>query len=407
MPVLKPLIDRLAAYEPSDHPVVSLFLNLQPDQHGRDNFETFVRKEFKERLKSYADASEQRGSLEQDFERIRSFLEQDVNRSADGLAIFACGPRDLFEVVQLDAPIAEHRLYVDALPHLYPLARLDDQYPRYAALLLDTSSARLFVFGAGAVERAETLQSGKTRRTQAGGWSQARYQRHTDNLRQQHVREAVDMLARVVREEDIPKIVLAGDDVAIPLVRDELAADLAAKIVDVARLDQKAPEHEILAATLESLREHDARDDRERVQRLFDAHRAGGLGVVGPEETKAALELGQVDELLITAYLDGGNGTGASPNGDGQALASSNDRTTATLSGGERTSAAAEATNSGSGGERQPEVSVGDHGAALPEQAAEELVTRAAQTAARVTFIEDPSLLGGVGGVGALLRFRI
>ena len=37
---------------------------------------------------------------------------------------------------------------------------------------------------------------------------------------------------------------------------------------------------------------------------------------------------------------------------------------------------------------------------------ADELVTRAKQTAARVTFIEDPALLEDYGGVAALLRFR-
>ena len=37
----------------------------------------------------------------------------------------------------------------------------------------------------------------------------------------------------------------------------------------------------------------------------------------------------------------------------------------------------------------------------------DELITRAQQTAARVRFIEDASLLADVGGVGALLRFRI
>jgi peptide subunit release factor 1 (eRF1) len=38
---------------------------------------------------------------------------------------------------------------------------------------------------------------------------------------------------------------------------------------------------------------------------------------------------------------------------------------------------------------------------------ADELVTRAHQTAARFRFIEDDNLLAGIGGVGALLRFRI
>jgi peptide subunit release factor 1 (eRF1) len=38
---------------------------------------------------------------------------------------------------------------------------------------------------------------------------------------------------------------------------------------------------------------------------------------------------------------------------------------------------------------------------------ANELVTRAQQSAARIRFIEDAELLADVGGVGALLRFRI
>ena len=35
------------------------------------------------------------------------------------------------------------------------------------------------------------------------------------------------------------------------------------------------------------------------------------------------------------------------------------------------------------------------------------LVTRAKQTNAHVKFIEDPALLANVGGVGALLRYRL
>jgi peptide subunit release factor 1 (eRF1) len=38
---------------------------------------------------------------------------------------------------------------------------------------------------------------------------------------------------------------------------------------------------------------------------------------------------------------------------------------------------------------------------------ADALVTRARQTGAALTFIEDPALLSDWGGVAALLRFRI
>ena len=41
------------------------------------------------------------------------------------------------------------------------------------------------------------------------------------------------------------------------------------------------------------------------------------------------------------------------------------------------------------------------------EKIADELVAKARQTAAKITFIEDASLLADVGGVGALLRFKL
>jgi peptide subunit release factor 1 (eRF1) len=42
-----------------------------------------------------------------------------------------------------------------------------------------------------------------------------------------------------------------------------------------------------------------------------------------------------------------------------------------------------------------------------PEALASELVARARQTGARITFIEERELAEELGGVGALLRYRI
>jgi peptide chain release factor subunit 1 len=198
-----------------------------------------------------------------------------------------------------------------------------------------------------------------------GGWSQARYQRHIENYHQQHVKEVVETLARLVRDEGIASIIIAGDQAALPLVRDELPKDIAARVVDVLKLDANAPEHDIVAATIEAVRQKDAETDRTRVDALLGAYRGDGLGVVGVEPTLRALELGQVDELVITASTD-------------------------TIDAG---SGGKEPTNNG-------ELSA-------EEQAADDLVTKARQTAAKIRFIEDPALLAAVGGVGAFLRFKI
>ena len=124
-------LDELAAFEPTGYPFVSLYLDTRPDQHGRDNFDSFVRKEFAARAKSFAPDSLERASFESDAARIRAYLRDELRPSANGLAVFACAGADkYFRAVQLDAPVHRHRLHVNDRPHLYPLARLLDTSTR-------------------------------------------------------------------------------------------------------------------------------------------------------------------------------------------------------------------------------------------------------------------------------------
>jgi peptide chain release factor subunit 1 len=369
---LKDALDELAAYEPNGFPFISLYLNLQPNQHGRDHYMPFVRKEFTERGKSFPKNSLELASFKLAATRIMTYLRDEVRPSANGVAIFACAGADVyFKTVQLDAPIQQHRLHISERPHLYPLARIIDQHPRYVALLADTNAARLFVFDLGKVFKSKEVQSPKLSRTQVGGWSQMRYQRHVDNYHLHHAKEVVEMLDRVVREEAAEHIILAGDEVIIPLLREQLPAHVEKKVIDILRLDIRTPEHEVLEETMEALREHNLQTDAEKVRLLLDDYRAGGLAVVGFRDSAAALEHGQVDELLLSASAreirdDAGIFDAMVIPADG---------------------------------------TVSDNAPHL--LAADLLVTRARNTGAQVTFIEDPALLADVGGVGALLRYQL
>ncbi len=373
---LRDQLDRLAAFEPSEAPVISLYLDARPDQHGRDNYESFLRKAFNERVRALT--GDARLSFERDVERVQEYLAEHLRKSANGLALFTCSARDLFEAVQIDAPLEGHWLFVDSVPHLYPLARLSDQYPRYAALLVDTNSARLFVFGLRAREAHREIKNVKTRKSAMGGWSQARYQRHLANVHLHHMKEVVDVLDAVVRDEGLDTVIVACDEVARPALMEQLPKHLADKVIDIVRLDISTPEHEVLAETMEALRERHASTDAEHVAAALNAWRAGGLGVVGPEDTWQALSLGQVDELLITATPTSLRPM-ASPPPD---LASESvDVDTSAPNAAELD------------GERL--------------KLADQLVVKAQQTGAKIRFIEDPELLAEVGGVAALLRFRI
>ncbi len=367
------LIELLSIFEPTGFPVISLYLNAQPDEHGHDNYHTFVRNELRERAKTFAAGSSERESFDKDVERINSYLDTEIRPSANGIAVFACaGAGDFFETVQLDAPIENNRLFVFDQPHLYPLARLLDQYPRYAVLVANTNSARIFVFGRGAKLNSEEVKNRKTNRTKVGGWSQMRYQRHLANYHLHHAKEVIEVLERVVGDDRAEHIILAGDEVIIPLLREQMPAQLTDKVIDVVSLDINAPEHEIFATSMESLREHDSQTDAEKVSRLIDEYRGNGLAVVGVPNTLTALSNGQADDLLISAAPEAIKYDEAKVK---EVLAAYS-------------------------------VAEADVDVSEPRLVADELVKRAQASAASVTFIEEASLLADVGGVGASLRDR-
>lgn len=369
-------LEKLAAFEPQNVPVVSLYLNLTPDQRGRDRYDQFLRKVFAEHLKAFKDKSAERASLERDIERINAYLADELDRSSNGLALFAAsGAGEFFEAIQLEVATDEHWFFLGSVPHIYPLARLIDQYPRYAAVMLDTNRASIFVFGLGVVEKREQVTGVKTRRTSMGGWSQARYQRRTENFHLHHIKEVVETLDRIVRTDHIEHIIVAGDDVVVPLLKEQLPSHLLEKLVDVLKLDRHVGEDAIVEATLEVLRQKDAETDAERVGELIAAWQGGGLGVVGPEATLTALQRGQVDELLITATPQELKAVEALP-------------------------------EDAAGGAVVAETSAPAPAEPRQLKLAEELVTRAQQTGARVRIIEDPELLKELGGVGAVLRYR-
>ena len=366
----------LAALEPSPFPVISLYLSLTPNQHGREDYGTFVRKVFNERAKALPADSPERQSFDRDVERIRDYLDAEKEPAWHGIAIFACAGAELFEAIPLETPFDDHWLFVGSVPHLYPLAKLVDTYPRYAAVMLDTNKARILVFSLAAATRDERVVSDKTRRTSKGGWSQSRYQRRADDLHMHHMKEVVDTLERIVREENINQIVVAAEEVALPKLREQLPAHLAEKIVDTIPLQRNAGGESILQDTLAAIRMKDAESDVEKVQELFDEWQSGGLGVAGPEATMTAFQMGQVEELIITGSVDTLKPIQTLPD---------------------------DATDTMQADTSAPQGTVDD--ARLKLSA--ELIKRAQQTAARIRFIEDASLLEGVGGVGALLRFRI
>jgi peptide chain release factor subunit 1 len=137
-----------------------------------------------------------------------------------------------------------------------------------------------------------------------GGWSQARYQRHIDNHRREFTAEIGRTIAETAEREGATRIVLAGDPPSITPLVEQMPRQALEKVRDVVKLDLRATRNEVLAEVEPVLREAEARSGESAVERLVAEVRKGRLAATGAPDVERALDKGQVDELLIDDTAD-------------------------------------------------------------------------------------------------------
>ena len=71
-------VDTLARIEPTPLPLLSLYLNTEPNGNGRPTYETFLRKELTHRVTTYEERSAERESLERDCECVERYLAEQL-----------------------------------------------------------------------------------------------------------------------------------------------------------------------------------------------------------------------------------------------------------------------------------------------------------------------------------------
>ncbi|CAN5857237.1 hypothetical protein BH24CHL6_BH24CHL6_07110 [soil metagenome] len=349
---LRDALRRLADWPATDLPVISAYLDLRPGSAG-DNPQVrsglvVVRDRLREIESELEPRTPAHDSLTADIERIDDYIENEALPAARCLALFAChGLGERFEVLHTSVGL-EDQVVSGGRPRLLQLARLGDEDQALVALA-DTNTLRLFALRSGALEEIGLLddQADDYSQPSGGGWSQNRFQRHVQEHRQAFAELAAGAIDKVAQQEQARVLVLAGDEVALPLLTDALPQHLAERTRGSLRIDMRATPEEVEEEALAFLQTVHAADAEEAADRLVGAHRSAGLGVAGLDDTLQALRLGQVDEMLI------------------------------------------------------------DSSAEFDAESIEEAIGLAATTDARIRFCTDHGGLRKLGGVGALLRFRL
>ncbi|HEY7974358.1 MAG TPA: hypothetical protein VID72_03380, partial [Ktedonobacterales bacterium] len=291
-------------------PILSVYLDWRPQATGERPGLRAARIILDDRLRQIERAFWPRGAaydaVRADTARIDRYLDEHAAPSAAGLAIFACAPLGLFETLEAGVPF-ETEVTARATPSLYPLARLLDDQETAIIAVIDTSTARLFVSQRGLLREWEGLDKNpkhfRMMKT-AHAMNQRRYQGHASANRQRFAEEVAQRLSALVDETGATQVILAGDAVATPILKAALTPNVTKLLHEVPlRMDIGATRDEIWEEAEPLLREAEAEQGRSIVERLLDEALADELGVVGLEYTRAALEMGQVDTLVLLHEL--------------------------------------------------------------------------------------------------------
>jgi peptide subunit release factor 1 (eRF1) len=387
---LNELLSKLIALESGGFPVLSLYVSTEANARGRDDFNVWLSAKLSDLNQRYEPESPELESVRRDVERITNFVENEVEPSAQGLAIFACfGAEEFFETAQLEIPFPNNNLFTFERAHIFPLYRAIEQNPRYLALWADTSKAEIYIFGgermidakAQTKAQIEEIENVLTLDAPEGIRSEYNLHRRTENFHLQHARETVDEVEKLMRDTKIEYLILCGNDTTImPVLRPQLPKALEEKVVGTLNLSQYASEEEIHQATHELMRKHDEEQDEEQFNRVVGAAKAAaGLGVLGVKDTLSALSNGQVEELIISASFDAIKYRKKDVEEVLEAYAPGDDNSVT---------------------DDLPEADE-------PRQIADELIIRALNSAAKICFIEDSDRIKEIGGVGAVLRYNI
>jgi hypothetical protein len=210
-------LQRLAtATAPGGARVLSLYLNLDPQANlaARANRRSAVNS----LLDAAARAVEGQEGLDHDAhmalredvtrarEALDANLDDDWAEGAHALALFVCGPADLFEVVKLPRPVDNH-VVIDRRP---AIARAAETGPveRWAVLVFDGDDARLFEGVGDRLVEIDHASSDHENRTSRAAQSAMRWERPMGMEEHEFVRDLAARLEQTDRARNFARILV-------------------------------------------------------------------------------------------------------------------------------------------------------------------------------------------------------
>lgn len=300
-------LEQLSRYRNPNYPVTSFFLNIdkgRPDELKYNIRLKNVLARAEELRNQWTKA--QQDSIDQDLERIKSFVREQHVRGGSAVAVFACSADDFWHTYTFPHRLS-NAIYFNHTPYVKPLFRLLDRFQPTVAVIVGKGKARIFLIQGDTIQELSDISTPVPKRHDQGGWAQARLQRAHDEAVGHHLKITADQLFEVYQQTGFSKLVIAGTDPVVSEFKEYLHPYLKERLVGTFALGMTASPKTVKERTEELVREAEIREAEDLMRKLENEIGSGDLGVAGLRETLRAIQKGQVMTLLVNdGYTEAG-----------------------------------------------------------------------------------------------------
>jgi len=244
---------------------------------------------------------QQQASIRAGLERIQRYFDGEFEREGvRGVAVFAAAKDDLWRPLPLPAPVGDAVKFGSEL-YVTPLVPVAADGNAALVAVVGRERGDLYELRDGRLGPISSRFEEQPRRHDQGGWSQANYQRHVDDLAGKHLRGVAEELERALRRRRNAPLVLACSEEARTEFLGLLPAEARAAVAGWTAVEAHAHGAELLAGVTPVLERRRAEQEEKLVARWHDAMGQSGRATAGWAPTLEAASDGRVDTLLYAA----------------------------------------------------------------------------------------------------------
>jgi peptide chain release factor subunit 1 len=291
----------LAGFRAANGCALSIYLDLDPSSTPTPSAADTKFNATISELEKAADAApggrDCRLALRSDLERLRDWWDDEFDRDGvRAVALFASSADGLFRALPLADGCSDSSQIGPSL-HLTPLVGL---LRREGALVAFVTRERgtIYRFEDGRLQEVADESEEQPGQHDQGGWSQARYQRHIENLVQQHLKtvgEAIDDHSR----RDRPRLVMVVPEEMRGELEEKLSHDAREAIVGWTTAEAHAGPAKLVEIVRPLLDEARARSDAALLERFESLHGRGERSATGWKQVLDAASDGRIEHLLV------------------------------------------------------------------------------------------------------------